>query len=262
MSRPLALITGASAGIGQSFAEQLAATGHDIIVVARRRERLEALAQRLGAAHQSKVEVLVADLASEAGIDAVAARAAAAPLDLVINNAGMGGYRRFVELDAKVADALVAIHIRAVVRVTLAALPGMVERKRGGVINVSSLLAFSGASTDGFFPKRAVYAGAKAFLVTFTQALANELTDTSVRVQVCLPGVIKTEFHEVQGMDLSKMPRMSPDDLARASLAGLRLGEVVCVPALEDAAAAQRIDEANRSLLEVARSTTIAARYR
>lgn len=261
MSRPLALITGASAGIGQSFAEQLAAAGHDLIVVARRRDRLEALAERLGAAHQSKVEVLVADLASDAGIDAVAARAAAAPLDLVVNNAGIGGYRRFVELDPKVADALVSLHIRAVVQVTRAALPGMVERKRGGVINVSSLLAFSGASKEDFFPKRAVYAGAKAFLVTFTQALANELTDTGVRVQVCLPGVIKTEFHEVQGMDLSKMPRMSPDDLARASLAGLRLGEVVCVPALEDATAPQRIDEANRAVLQVSRSTTIAARY-
>jgi short-subunit dehydrogenase len=206
--------------------------------------------------------VLVADLASEAGIEAVAARAAAAPLDLVINNAGIGGYRRFVELDPKVADALIAIHVRAVVRVTLAALPGMVERKQGGVINVASLLAFSGAATDAFFPKRAVYAGAKAFLVTFTQALANELTDSGVRVQVCLPGVIKTEFHEVQGMDLSKMPRMSPDDLARASLAGLRLGEVVCVPALEDVTAVQRIDDANRAVLEVSRSTTTAARYR
>ena len=262
MSRPLALITGASAGIGQSFAEQLAATGHDLIVVARRRDRLEALAQRLGAAHQAKVEVLVADLASEAGIDAVAARAAAAPLDLVVNNAGIGGYRPFVELDPKVADALVSIHIRAVVQVTRAVLPGMVERKRGAVINVSSLLAFSGASTEPFFPKRAVYAGAKAFLVTFTQALANELTGTGVRVQVCLPGVIKTEFHEVQGMDLSQMPRMSADDLARASLAGLRLGEVVCIPALEDATASQRIDEANRAVLQVSRSTAIAARYR
>src|SRR3954465_14933607 len=94
MSRPLALITGASAGIGQSFAEQLAAAGHDLVVVARRRDRLEALAQRLGTAHQSKVEVLVADLATDAGIDAVAARAAAAPLDLLINNAGTGGYPR------------------------------------------------------------------------------------------------------------------------------------------------------------------------
>jgi uncharacterized protein len=251
MSRPLALITGASAGIGQSFAEQLAASGHDLIVVA-----------RLGAEHQSKVEVLVADLANDAGIDAVAARAAATPLDLVVNNAGIGGYRRFVELDPKVADALVAIHIRAVVQVTRAALSGMVERKQGAVINVASLLAFSGSATNAFFPQRAVYAGAKAFLVTFTQVLANELVGTGVQVQVCLPGVIKTEFHEVQGMDLSQMPRMSPDDLARASLAGLRLGEVVCVPPLEDATALRRIDEANRAVLEVSRSTTIAARYR
>jgi short-subunit dehydrogenase len=138
----------------------------------------------------------------------------------------------------------------------------MVERKQGGVINVSSLLAYSGSATDAFFPKRAVYAGAKAFLVTFTQVLANELADTGVRVQVCLPGVIKTEFHDVQGMDLSQMPRMSPDDLARASLAGLRLGEVVCVPALEDPSAVQRVDEASRAVLAVSRSTSIAARYR
>jgi uncharacterized protein len=169
MSRPLALITGASAGIGQAFAEQLAASGHDLIVVARRRDRLEALAQRLGAAHQSKVEVLVADLASEVGIDAVSARAAATPLALLVNNAGIGGYRRFVELAPKVADALISVHIRAVVQVTRAALPGMVERKQGGVINVASLLAFSGSATEAFFPQRAVYAGAKAFLVTFTR---------------------------------------------------------------------------------------------
>ena len=262
MARPVALITGASAGIGQSFAEQLAASGHDLVVVARRRDRLEALAQRLGAAHQSKVEVLVADLSTDAGIDAVAARAAAAPLDLLVNNAGIGGYRAFVELDPKVADALVAIHIRAVVQVTRAALPGMAARKRGAVINVSSLLAFSGSATEPFLPKRAVYAGAKAFLVTFTQVLANELAGTGVRVQVCLPGVIKTEFHDVQGMDMSQLPRMSPEDLARASLAGLRLGEVVCVPALEDTAAVQRVDEASRAVLAVSRSTSIATRYR
>jgi len=263
MSRPIALITGASAGIGQSFAEQLAASGHDLIVVARRRDRLEALAQRLGAAHHSKVEVLVADLATDAGIDAVAARAAAAPLDLLINNAGIGGYRRFVELEPKVADALISIHIRAVVQVTRAALPAMVERKQGGVINVSSLLAYSGSATDAFFPKRAVYAGAKAFLVTFTQVLANELADTGVRVQVCLPGVIKTEFHEVQGMDTSKMPpRMSPDDIAQASLAALALGEVVCVPALEDLGAVARADEAQRAVLPAARVPVLAARYR
>ncbi|HEY6475380.1 MAG TPA: SDR family NAD(P)-dependent oxidoreductase, partial [Polyangia bacterium] len=208
MPRPLALVTGASAGIGQSFAVELAQAGHDLIVVARRRERLEALAERLGAAHQAKVEVLVADLATPAGVDLVAGRAAATPLDLLVNNAGFGGYRRFVELDPKVADDLLSVHIRAVVQVSRAALPGMMARKKGGVINVASLLAFSGTVTEAFLPARAVYAGAKAFLVTFTQILANELADTGVRVQVCLPGVVATEFHDVQKMDLSKVPRM------------------------------------------------------
>jgi uncharacterized protein len=263
MSRPLALVTGASAGIGQSFAVELAQAGHDLIVVARRRERLEALADRLATAHQAKVEVLVADLATPAGVDVVAARAAAAPVDLLINNAGFGGYRRFLELDPKVADDLLSVNIRAVVQVSRAALPGMVERKRGGIINVASLLAFSGTATDAFFPARAVYAGAKSFTVTFTEILANELADTGVRVQVCLPGVVATEFHEVQGMDLSKLPRMSADDAARASLAGLRLGEVVCVPGMEDASPLQKIAEAERAALTNNRlSTAPASRYR
>jgi uncharacterized protein len=262
MSRPLALVTGASAGIGQSFAVELAHAGHDLIVVARRRERLETLAARLGAAHQAKVEILVADLATPAGVDAVAARAAAAPLDLLINNAGFGGYRRFLDLDPKVADELLTVHIRAVVQVSRAALPGMVERKRGGVINVASLLAYSGTVTEAFFPARAVYAGAKAFLVTFTEILANELADTGVRAQVCLPGIVATEFHQVQGMDLSKLPRMTADDVARASLAGLRLGEVVCVPGMEDASPLQKIAEAERAAMANARSTTPASRYR
>jgi len=263
MSRPLALVTGASAGIGQSFATELAQAGHDLIVVARRRERLEALAERLGSAHEAKVEILVADLATPAGVDAVAARAAEAPLELLINNAGFGGYRRFLELDPKIADELLAVNIRAVVQVSRAALPGMVARKGGAVINVSSLLALSGTSTDAFFPPRAVYAGAKAFIVTFTEILANELADTRVRVQVCLPGVVATEFHEVQGMDLSKLPRMSADDVARASLAGLRLGEVVCVPGMEDASPLQKITEAERAALTNNRlSTAPASRYR
>jgi len=262
MPRPLALVTGASAGIGQSFAVELARTGHDLIVVARRRERLEALAQRLAAAHQAKVDVLVADLATPTGVDTVAARAAEAPLDLLVNNAGFGGYRRFLELDPKVADDLLAVHVRAVVQVTRAALPGMVARKRGGIISVASLLAFSGPVTDAFFPARAVYAGAKAFLVTFTEVLANELRDTGVRANVFLPGVVATEFHEVQGMDLSKVPRMSADDAARASLAGFRLGEVLTAPGMEDASPLQKLAEAQRAALANARSTAPASRYR
>jgi uncharacterized protein len=264
MARPLALVTGASAGIGQSFAERLAHDGFDLIVVARRRDRLQALAKRLGAEHKTDVSVLVADLSTAAGIAAVAARAAAEPLELLVNNAGFGGYGPFLEIDPQTAEDLIAVHIRAVVQVSRAALPGMVQRERGGIVNVSSLLALSGSAPGGnFMPFRAVYAGVKAFLVTFTQVLATELAETKVRVQVCLPGIVKTEFHEVQGFDTSKMPpRMSPEDIARAALAGLARGEVVCVPALEDVAALQRLEEAQRAVLAVARTPDLAARYR
>ena len=265
MSRKLALVTGASAGIGQSFAEQLAASGHDLIVVARRRDRLDALAARLRDAHGAQTEVLLADLATPGGVDAVAARAAAAPLDLLINNAGFGGYRRFVDLDPEVGDGLLSIHVRAVVQVTRAALPGMLARGRGGVITVASLLSLSGAvpPNTNFFPQRVVYAGAKAFQLTFTQVLAAELAGTPVKVQVCLPGVVKTEFHEVQGIDTSKMPpRMSPDDVVRAALAGLVHGEVVCVPGLEDTTPLRQIDDGQRAALGAARSVDIATRYR
>jgi hypothetical protein len=264
MPRPIALVTGASAGIGQSFAEQLARDGHDLVVVARRRERLEALAGRLGAEHGAKVEVLVADLGTTGGVDQVAARATASPLDLVINNAGFGGYRRFVELDPGVADQLLEIHVRAVVQVTRAALPAMVARDRGAVISVASLLSLSGSAPAGnFMPARVVYASAKAFVLAFTQLLAAELASTKVRVQVCLPGIVKTEFHEVQGIDTSRMPpRMSPDDVARASLAALAKGEVVCVPALEDASVIEKIGEAQRAALAAATVPKLASRYR
>jgi short-subunit dehydrogenase len=264
MPRPVALVTGASAGIGQSFAVELGRSGHDLVLVARRRERLEALAARLLEEHGATGEVLVADLATPEGVDRVAARAGAGPLDLVVNNAGFGGYRPFVELDPKVADGLLSIHIRAAVQLSRAALPGMVARDSGAIVNVASLLALSGSVPPAaFLPFRAVYAGAKAFLLTFTQTLAGELASSKVRVQVCLPGLVKTEFHEVQGMDTSQMPpRMSPDDVARASLAGLARGEVVCVPALEEVAPMQHLEEAQRAILAASRVPALASRYR
>ncbi len=263
-TRPLALVTGASAGIGQAFAEQLAASGHDLILVARRRERLESLAARLLEGHGTTTEVLIADLGSEAGVDTVAGRVAEAPVDLLINNAGFGGYRRFADLDPKVADQLLSIHVRAVVQVTRAALPGMLSRGRGGVITIASLLALSGpAPTAGFLPQRVVYASAKAFQLAFAQLLATELAETPVRAMVCLPGLVKTEFHEVQGIDTSKMPpRMVPEDVARAALAGLAKGEVVCVPGLEEASLLRQIDQAQAAVLPAARTVEIATRYR
>ena len=181
---------------------------------------------------------------------------------MLVNNAGFGGYRPFVELEPSVADDLIAIHIRAVTRLTRAALPGMLRRGSGAIINVASLLALSGTIPPDPLPYRAVYAGAKAFLVTFSQALAGELRGTKIRIQVLLPGLVDTEYHAAVGRDPSKMPpMMKPADLVAASLAALDTGEITCIPALDEPALLERLGETQRAMLGSATKTTTAARY-
>jgi short-subunit dehydrogenase len=261
---PRAIVTGASSGIGAAFAERLARDGHDVVLVARRRERLEELAARLRREADARAELLVADLTDAGALAEVEARVAGdESLALVVNNAGFGGYRPFIQLDPTVMDDLIGIHVRAVARLTRAALPGMVRRGTGAVINVASLLALSGPMSPSPLPYRATYAGAKAFMVTFTQALAGELGGTGVRVQVCLPGVVATEFHTVQGIDMSTRPRMTAGDVVTASLAALARGEVTCVPALHDGSLLERLVEAQRAVFTSAAFTpALAARYR
>ncbi len=262
-SRRRALITGASSGIGAAYAERLARDGYDVVLVARRRQRLEALSERLRLETETQPEVLAADLTDAEGLARVEARAAGdESLALLVNNAGFGRYGPFVQLEPDAVDDLINIHVRAVTRLTRAALPGMVRRGAGGVINVASLIALSGSLPPNPLPHRAVYAGAKAFMVTFTQALAGELGGTGVTVQVCLPGLVATEFHTIQGMDPSRMPpRMTAPDVVAASLVALRRGEVTCIPGLEDAALLERLTEAQRTVLSSANRPALAARY-
>ncbi len=261
-SRPRALVTGASSGIGASYAERLARDGYDLVLVARRRGRLEDLAERLRREADTHAEVLVADLTDAAALAEVEAYVAGdESLALLINNAGFGSYGPFVQVEPETIDHLIDVHVRVVARLTRAALPGMVRRGAGGVINVASLLALSGSMPPNPLPYRTVYGAAKAFLVTFTQALAGELSGTGVRVQVCLPGLVATEFHTVQGMDLSKIPRMTADDVVAASLAAFARGEVTCIPGLEDASLLERLEESQRGVLKSANTPTLARRY-
>jgi short-subunit dehydrogenase len=265
-TRPLALVTGASAGIGAAFATRLARDGYDLVLAARRRDRLEQLAGRLGAEHGARAEVLVADLTIPEGIDTVERRLASArpAVALLVNNAGFGGYARFAELEVPVAEALIDVHVRAITRLTRAALPPMILAGAGGVINVASLLALSGTVPPGQLPMRAVYGGAKAYILAFTQLVAGELgAGSGVRVQVCLPGLVKTEFHDLQGMDSSRLPpRMSPDDVVSASLAGLARGEVVCVPGLDDPSLLDKLGEAQRAVMAAGNRPALSQRYR
>jgi len=226
--RRLALVTGASAGIGQCFAERLAREAWDLVLVARRRERLDELAAKLREAHARRVDVLAADLTSSAGVHAVEQRIAAEPtLELVVNNAGFGTTGAFAELDRDGEEQELRLNVLALVRLTHAALAAFRERGHGTVINVSSLAGFQPA------PFNATYAATKAFVNSFTQAVHEELRGTGMRVQLLCPGFTRTEFQEVAGARTDELPSfawMEPEAVVDASLAGLRRGDLIVIP--------------------------------
>jgi short-subunit dehydrogenase len=226
-SKPLALVTGASSGIGAVFARKLAARGYRLILVARRRDRLEKLAAELGGA-----EVIAADLAEESGLKLVEERILAAPeLELLVNNAGFGSMGRFFEVPVDRQDQMHRLHVIATVRLTHAALRGMVRRGTGGVINVSSVAGF------GQNPGTVSYNATKAWMNSFTDGLDMELKTarSQVKVQALCPGFTTTEFQEVISMDRSRIPAwmwMRAEDVVDQSLAGLESGKLFVIPGL------------------------------
>jgi short-subunit dehydrogenase len=260
-ARPLAVVTGASSGIGLAFAERLADGGYDLVLVARRRDRLEDLARELRV-RGAKVEVMPADLSDPAGLRAVEARIAGEErLTLLVNNAGFGAYGSFLEADPDLLERQIALHATATLRLSRAALPGMAARKSGAVINVASTFAFS-SSVRMPARMRASYVGTKAFIIAFTELLSHELEGSGVKVQALCPGVVRTEFHDTVGGRPPGVPVFEPADVVRASLASLALGEVICIPHLADAGALDRLAEARNALWEQARASEIAPRYK
>lgn len=232
-ARPVALVTGASSGIGATFARVLAAIGCDLIAVARRKDRLDALATELGAAHGVPVEAIEADLAESAALRMVEERIAAAPrLEFLINNAGFGSRGRFLDLDADTADRMHRLHITATLRLTHAALRIMVPRRAGAVINVSSVAAFAP------MPGSVSYSATKAWMVAFSRGLQMELKSarSPVRVQALCPGFTVTEFHDRLDMDRSEVPKgwwLSSEQVVAESFRGLSRGQLVVVPGMQ-----------------------------
>jgi short-subunit dehydrogenase len=230
----LALITGASSGIGEAFARNLAREGYDLILVARRKERLQALAEEIRRETASRsetpshVEVWAADLNDPIELESVEQRIAALEnLDLLVNNAGFGLTGRFAEKDIRVLVDMVQVHVVATMRLVRAALPGMIRRGRGGVINVSSISALLpvGGNT--------VYGATKAYLNFFTESLALELKDTGVRVQALCPGFTVSEFHDRIGRPtLPRIFWMSPEQVVEEALRGLRENQLYVIPGL------------------------------
>jgi short-subunit dehydrogenase len=262
-----ALVTGASSGIGAVYARRLAERGWDLVLVARRGDRLEQLAAALRDEHGGTVETLAADLSEATDLARVAARAADA--DLLVNNAGINGYGPFAETEAGLLTQVLAVNVTAPTVLTRAAVPAMLARGRGAVVNVASLLAFAGSLPPEPLPHRAVYGGTKGYVVTFTRTLAAELAGSPVTVQVVCPGLTATEFHLTRG-DTSVPGEekvhddggMPPEDVVDASLVALRAGETVCVPGLSDPAAVDALAAAERTLRAGSRSGRIADRYR
>jgi uncharacterized protein len=253
----LALVTGASSGIGKAFAQRLAADGYDLIIVSRRVSRLEELAASLP---EVSVRVVAADLSTDDGIDTVAGWCASQPLTMLVNNAGVAHYMPIADLSPEEARELVHVKVVAPAILSRAAVPGMLGRRSGTIVNVAGMIAFSGPAPSSQMPRRAIYAGTLAHSVVMSQTLSAELEGTGVRVQVICPGVVATEFHTVQGMDLSGVPRMSADDVVTACLRGLELGEVVCAPGIENYNLLRSVFDADLAAFS-AQSPTLATRY-
>jgi len=230
-----AVITGASSGIGAAFARRLAASGYDLILVARREERLTALARELEQHHPIQVEVLTADLASKEGVESVERRVAQLDnLAFLINSAGLGTSGKFASSDLTKQIQMIEVHVLASVRLSRAALPAMIARQAGAIINLSSVVSFVPA------PGNVTYCATKTYLNVFSQALHTELGGTGVRVQALCPGFTHTEFHdspEFAAFDDLRIPEalwMSADEVVSHSLECVRRNNVICVPGFKN----------------------------
>ncbi|HEX6194656.1 MAG TPA: SDR family oxidoreductase [Jiangellaceae bacterium] len=243
---PTALITGPTSGIGAAFARRLAASGHDLVLVSRQVGRLEQTADVLRDAHDIGVDVLPADLATHDGMKLVEARLRDDdyPIDLLVNNAGFTLKKPFLVNDIEDEEAMLNILVLAVLRLTHAALPGMIERGAGAVVNVSSIA--------GWLP-RGTYSAAKAWVMSFSEGMATATAGTGVRVMALAPGFVRTEFHQRAQIDMSTISDrmwLDADELVTVALNDLRRGKVVSVPSARYKAARFLLTKAPRRLVK------------
>ncbi|MGZ8391647.1 MAG: SDR family NAD(P)-dependent oxidoreductase [Gemmatimonadales bacterium] len=227
--RPLAVVTGASAGIGKVFCEQLAARGHDLLLVARDGNRLQALKQDLEQRYQVAVEVFPADLTIDTDVSLLAETLARSPnLDILVNNAGFGTRGTLADASPARQEAMLQLHVMAPMRLTQAALPVLLKNNRGAIVNVSSVASFI------FSAHNVNYCATKAYLRVFSEGLASELAGGGVKVQALCPGFTRSEFHERMGLEVGDIPGwmwLSATSVVKSSLAALGRGRpVVCVP--------------------------------
>ena len=257
-SQKIAVVTGASSGIGAVYADRLAQRGYDLVLVARRSERLQELAARITAAHGVRVETLTADLATEAGQASVEHILANNPaVSVLVNNAGIARLAPIAGSPLQDSLSQISLNVTALARLTHAVLPGLKARNEGLIINIASVLGLHS------LPVSSVYSGTKAFVLAFSQGLQQELAETGVKVQVVLPAATATEVWDNSGIPLATLAPesvMQTDAMVDAALAALDQGELVTFPSVADVDMIERYQSAASTLFAVAQTGKVAPR--
>lgn len=255
----VALITGASAGIGAIYADRLAKRDYDLILVARNEQRLDALSRRLQSETGRQVTPLPADLCDKAGVAKVEAVLREDPsITMLVNNAGVGSVASILQANVDKMEAMIDLNVTALTRLTYAAAPAFVERGAGTIINISSVVGIAVETLNG------VYSASKSYVLSFGHSLQKDLADKGVRVQTVLPGATATEFWDIAGYAPQKSSEitMSAEDLVDAALVGLDMGEFVTIPGLHEGEAWSRWEQERRRLSPKFGNSQPALRYR
>jgi len=259
-ARGTALITGASTGIGAIYADRLAKRGYDLILVARKRERLDSLATRLAGETGRAIEIVTADLSDKADLGRIETLLRTDPrITMLVNNAGVAAIAPLLDSDVEKMDDMITLNVRALTRLTYAVAPGLVARGGGTIVNIASVVAIAPEALNG------VYGASKAYVLALSQSLHKELAGQGVRIQAVLPGATATDLWAKAGRPVEHLPSeivMSTDDMVDAALAGLDQGELVTIPALPDAADWQAYEAARQKLMPNLSRKIPAERYR
>lgn len=258
-SMGLAVVTGASTGIGALYADRLARRGYDLLLVARNTSRMDKLAERLAEETRRKIEVMTADLTNRNDVARLEQFLRDDPrITMLVNNAGVGATAPLLSSDAAAMSQMIALNVEVLTRLTYAVVPAFVKRGSGTIINIGSVVAIAPELLNG------VYGGTKAFVLAFSQSLRHELANTGVKVQVVLPGATATDFWNAAGKPVEHLPQeivMSAEDMVDAALAGFDQGEFVTIPALPDAGQWESYEAARQALMPNLSRAKPAGRY-
>lgn len=254
-----AVVTGASSGIGEKYAQRLGNEGYDLILIARNEQKLETVAQKIREETGQQVLVFPADLEERNDLEKTISFLHSVPnIQMLVNNAGIGATETLTDIDTRKVERMVSLNISALTQLTLALLPTFIERHSGTIVNIASIVAIAPEVLNG------IYGASKAYVLAFSQSLRHEVADKGICIQVVLPGATATNFWDVAGTPLEYVPQdivMSVDDMVDAAIKGLNMGEFMTIPSLPDSADLDAYEAARQKLLPNLSRSEVAQRY-